>query len=69
MSLPDRNAASNGMRSRCASCRAQVTVDLGVYVVVAADGRRLKVTYADTDIVVWDCPDCGFANADEVVRG
>jgi hypothetical protein len=22
------------------------------------------ITYADTDIAVWDCPACGFANAD-----
>lgn len=25
---------------------------------------RGGITYADVDIVVWDCPGCGTANAD-----
>jgi hypothetical protein len=27
-------------------------------------GSLGDITYADADIAVWDCPACGFANAD-----
>ena len=33
-------------------------------VTTTSRGVARAVTYADTDIVVWDCPDCAFANAD-----
>ncbi|HET7196211.1 MAG TPA: hypothetical protein VFI99_14600 [Nocardioides sp.] len=28
------------------------------------DGTLGAITYADADIAVWDCPACGFTNAD-----
>jgi hypothetical protein len=27
-------------------------------------GNAGAITYADADIAVWDCPVCGFTNAD-----
>jgi hypothetical protein len=29
-------------------------------------GSAGAITYADTDVAVWDCPTCGFANADDL---
>ncbi len=52
------------VESACAGCQAQVSVDTAHGVATGDDGSRRKITYADTDIVVWDCPRCGFANAD-----
>lgn len=52
------------VESACAGCHAQVSVDTGRGVALGDDGSRREITYADTDIVVWDCPRCGFANAD-----
>ena len=52
------------VKSVCAGCSAQVSVHPDRGVAVGADGSQRSITYADTDIVVWDCPRCGFANAD-----
>jgi hypothetical protein len=46
----------------CSQCAVTVTIRSGV--AEAAAGSRRQITYADTDIVVWDCPDCSAANAD-----
>jgi hypothetical protein len=43
-----------------------VTLDVRGGAAEAADGSRGRITYADADIAVWDCPACEFANADEL---
>ena len=50
---------------QCAGCATVATVDLRGFTVEAAANGCVGVTYADSDIVVWDCPACGAANADE----
>ena len=59
--------ASGSIRSRCSGCGVAVQVRLRDRAVESADGRRQKITYADEDIAVWDCPACATANA-EVLR-
>jgi hypothetical protein len=56
----------NRLRTACAGCDAGVVVDTGARIAEAADGRRRRLTYVDTDIAVWDCPACEHPNADEV---
>lgn len=50
------------LRTSCSRCAVTVTIERGM--AEAAAGSRLPITYADTDIVVWDCPDCSAPNAD-----
>jgi hypothetical protein len=50
--------------SACAGCGGDVRVRLGSRTTEGPDGSLGAVTYADTDIAVWDCPACGFTNAD-----
>ena len=59
-----RASATAAVRSLCAGCHAQVSIHVAQGTVIATGGSRGGVTYADTDIVVWDCPACGSANAD-----
>jgi len=61
-SLAGRTGVSAAFATRCASCSVSTTIRHGV--VETSDDRRSRVTYADPDIVVWDCPSCGVANAD-----
>ena len=62
-------ARSAGLSTQCAGCGADVTVRVRDRVAEAADGRSREITYADPDIVVWDCPACAQANADELTAG
>jgi uncharacterized ferredoxin-like protein len=50
----------------CAGCGVRVTVDVRSRMAEAADGSRCRITYADIDIAVWDCPACEHPNADEL---
>ena len=59
--------APGSLRTRCAGCNVVVHVHLRSGIVEAANGNRTKITYADEDIAVWDCPSCAAANA-EVLR-
>lgn len=53
-------------RVQCTGCPDEVTLDLRTFTVQGAVGEAVGVTYADTDIVVWECPSCGQTNADEL---
>jgi hypothetical protein len=50
--------------SACAGCGGTVRLRLGSRTTEGPDGGVGVITYADADIAVWDCPACGFANAD-----
>ena len=52
------------LASACAGCANEVNVLVADRAVEGPGGTRGAITYADTDIAVWDCPDCGFTNAD-----
>jgi hypothetical protein len=47
-------------------CGTSATIDLRGYSASSASSGCIGATYADADIVVWDCPACGQANADEL---
>jgi hypothetical protein len=53
-----------GVESACAGCGAGVRLRLSSRTTEGPDGRLGAITYADADIAVWDCPACGFTNAD-----
>lgn len=61
---PDAGADGLSLRVQCAGCSGDATLDLRRFTVQGAVGEALGVTYADADIVVWDCSSCGHANAD-----
>jgi hypothetical protein len=61
-SLDTAQDRADAVFSRCSGCDASVTIHRGV--AVTTDGSAFDVTYADTDIVVWDCRGCGATNAD-----
>jgi hypothetical protein len=50
--------------SACAACGGNVRLHLTNRATHGPHGTAGVITYADTDIAVWDCPVCGFANAD-----
>jgi hypothetical protein len=50
--------------SACAACGGNVRLHLTNRATQGPHGTAGVITYADTDIAVWDCPVCGFANAD-----
>ena len=52
------------VESVCAACGGNVQIRLTNRTTVGPDGSSGAITYADTDIAVWDCPACGSANAD-----
>ncbi len=62
----DPRARRDPLATACAGCGADVTVNVRGGVAEAADGSRGRITYADADIAVWDCPACECANADEL---
>ena len=63
----DQRTHGDALRSRCHGCGASAAIGRGI--VETADGCRCPVTYADTDIVVWDCPSCSSPNADVLTEG
>lgn len=50
--------------SACAGCGGDVRLDLPNRTTHGPGGSEGAIAYADADIAVWDCPACGFANAD-----
>jgi hypothetical protein len=50
--------------SACAGCREDVRLNLTSRTTEGPGGNWGAITYADADIAVWDCPACGFTNAD-----
>ncbi|HET7194464.1 MAG TPA: hypothetical protein VFI99_05690 [Nocardioides sp.] len=50
--------------SACAACGGSVRLHLSSRTTESTRGKVGAITYADTDIAVWDCPACGFTNAD-----
>lgn len=50
--------------SACGACGGSVRLHLTSRTTEGPRGNLGAITYADTDIAVWDCPACGFANAD-----
>jgi predicted RNA-binding Zn-ribbon protein involved in translation (DUF1610 family) len=50
--------------SACAACGENVRLDLTSRTTEGPRGNVGAITYADADIAVWDCPACGFTNAD-----
>lgn len=65
--MPERSTrSSNVLETSCASCRHEVRVHVRGGTVEGPGSSRGRITYADTDIVVWDCPGCSTANADTV---
>ncbi len=52
------------VESACAACGGNVGLHLTSRTTHGPLGSVGPITYADTDIAVWDCPACGFANAD-----
>ena len=62
----DRNRQSRAalVDSACAACGGNVQLHLTSRTTAGPRGHLGPITYADADIAVWDCPACGFANAD-----
>ena len=62
----DRSGQSGAAQvdSACAACDGKVRLHLTSRTTKGSRGRLGTITYADADIAVWDCPACGFANAD-----
>ena len=52
------------LASVCVVCRSDVDVHVTHGIVDGPGGSQASIAYADTDIVVWECPACGTANAD-----
>jgi len=52
------------IESVCAGCGGHVQVGLRSRTTRGPHGSLGVITYADTDIAVWDCPACGHPNAD-----
>jgi hypothetical protein len=52
------------VESACAGCGGDVRVRLDSRTAEGPNGRLGAITYADADIAVWECPGCGFVNAD-----
>ncbi len=50
--------------SACAACGGNVRLHLPNRTTHGPQGSAGTITYADTDIAVWDCPACGSTNAD-----
>lgn len=61
---PEAHGRSGSLTSACAGCSNDVEVHLADRSVRGPSGTCGVMTYADADIAVWDCPDCGFTNAD-----
>ena len=59
-----QSGRSGSLASACAGCGNDVDVRVADQAVHGPSGSRGAITYADTDIAVWDCPDCAFTNAD-----
>ena len=66
MRLRGTTGKSEPLASTCMACSNEVDVHVASGVVEGPGHCRGPITYADTDIVVWDCPSCGAANADTV---
>ena len=60
----DTARSGEALASLCLNCRNEVDVHVVTGQVQGPGDKPGRVTYADTDIVVWDCPGCGSANAD-----
>ena len=62
----DRSGESGAalVDSACAACGGNVRLHLTSRTIQGTRGNLGAITYADADIAVWDCPACGFANAD-----
>jgi hypothetical protein len=58
------NTRTELRESACAGCGGQVRVRLRSRTIEGPRGDSGPITYADADIAVWDCPACGYANAD-----
>jgi hypothetical protein len=58
------DADTHSIGSICAGCGAHVLVGLRSRTTRGPNGSMGAITYADTDIAVWDCPACGHPNAD-----
>jgi hypothetical protein len=52
--------------STCAACGGNVRLHVPNRTTYGPQGSAGAITYADTDVAVWDCPTCGFANADDL---
>ena len=59
-----QSRGGGSLASACAGCGHDIDVHLADRLVSGPGGTRGGITYADADIAVWDCPDCGFTNAD-----
>jgi hypothetical protein len=58
------NTHTEARESVCAGCGGDVRLQLNTRALEGPSGSLGGITYADADIAVWDCPACGFANAD-----
>jgi len=59
-----RRSGAVPVDSACAGCGGNVRLHLPTRTTHGPQGRAGAITYADTDIAVWDCPACGSTNAD-----
>jgi hypothetical protein len=60
----DTARRGDALASQCHTCRNEVDVHVVTGHVTGPGDEPGAITYADTDIVVWDCPGCGSTNAD-----
>ncbi len=54
----------------CAGCDDPLEIDpVGRTVRSPSRGDQIALTYADEALLVWDCPSCGRADAEDLVGG
>lgn len=50
----------------CPGCSDPLEIDLHTRMVRSAEGQK-SLTYADEALLVYDCPSCGRADAEDLV--
>jgi hypothetical protein len=56
------------MLTGCQGCTVAVDVDPRSGAIATADGATGTAMFADGLLVVWECPDCGYPNADSTTE-
>ncbi|MGN6130325.1 MAG: zinc finger domain-containing protein [Nocardioidaceae bacterium] len=51
----------------CAGCRDPLEIDPHARTVRSSAGGQKSLTYADEALLVFDCPSCGHADAEDLV--
>jgi hypothetical protein len=56
------------MQLSCATCGLAIEFNSRKRTLVAAEGGSAAITYHDPPLLVWECPSCHQAQADELLN-